>query len=64
MLGRPARLRNSRYLFLPLDIEKLAEAGRVEVVQLSGMPLVDSPRLIFIQQCSENHSTVDLRSLF
>lgn len=31
------------YLFLPLDTEKLTKAGRVEVVQLPGMPLVDSP---------------------
>lgn len=32
----------------------------MEVVQLSGVPLVDSPRFTTIQQCGENHSTVDL----
>lgn len=49
-----------RYLFLPLDDEKLLETGRVEVVQLSDVPVVDSPRFTAIQQCSVNHSTVDL----
>ena len=32
----------------------------MEVVQLSGVPLVDDPCLTVAQQCGENHCTVHL----
>lgn len=49
-----------RVSFLATWYPDISEAGRVEVVQLSDVPLLDSPRFTAIQQCGENHNTVDL----
>ena len=45
---------------LPLDVEELAQTFHVQVVELSGMSAVHSPRLAGIDQCSEHCSQVDL----
>ena len=40
--------------------QKLSEAGCVEIVKCSGVPLVDGPLFTAIQQYSEDHCAVDL----
>ena len=49
------------YFVLPFYPEQSAEAGHVEVVELSCMSAVDSPGFTAIQESCENHSTIDFQ---
>ena len=48
-------------LVLPLNIEGSAEEAQVEVVELFGVPAVDSPGLVGVVESGEYHCTVDLQ---
>ena len=49
------------YLVLPFYPEQSAEAGHVEVVELSCMSTVDSPGFTAIQKSCDDHRTIDLQ---
>ena len=48
-------------LVLPLNMEEFTEADQVEVIELFGVSVVDSPGLASVGESSENHCTVDLQ---
>ena len=49
------------YLVLSFYPKQSAEAGHVEVIELTCVSAVDSPGLTAIQESCEDHSAVDLQ---